>query len=150
MARHLVPDEAIIKLRVPPALKGRWVRASRAAGLRLTDWIIEAVEAHMTQQLTRVSIPESVDFAMLKLARDRDGAVSFDWTPIEAICRASGIDTALLRDGPEDNVAGLIAHWYAAHRQRGGAPDAVAEDMYSEVLAEERIGQRVSLPPGRA
>lgn len=37
--------DALIHLRVPAATKGRWVRASRAAGMRLTDWITQAVEA---------------------------------------------------------------------------------------------------------
>lgn len=36
--------EALIHLRVPGALKARWVRDSRAAGMRLTDWIIDRVE----------------------------------------------------------------------------------------------------------
>ena len=39
------PD-SLIHLRVPATTKGRWVRASRAAGMRLTDWIVDAVEAH--------------------------------------------------------------------------------------------------------
>ena len=43
------PD-SLIHLRVPAATKGRWVRASRASGMRLTDWIVDAVEAHMQQQ----------------------------------------------------------------------------------------------------
>lgn len=38
--------ESLIHLRVQAATKGRWVRASRAAGMRLTDWIVDAVEAH--------------------------------------------------------------------------------------------------------
>ena len=37
--------DALIHLRVSPALKGRWVRESRAAGMKLTDWIIQRVEA---------------------------------------------------------------------------------------------------------
>lgn len=37
--------DALIHLRVPAATKARWVRESRAAGMRLTDWIIERVEA---------------------------------------------------------------------------------------------------------
>lgn len=36
--------DSIIHLRVPAALKSRWVRDSRAAGMRLTDWIIERVD----------------------------------------------------------------------------------------------------------
>lgn len=73
--------ESLIHLRVPSATKGRWVRASRAAGMRLTDWIVDAVEAH---------------------------------------------------------------------RQHGGEADPVAEDLISEVLAEERAGQKISHEPGRA
>lgn len=40
-----MPDDALIHLRVPAATKAAWVRASRAAGLRLTDWIVERVSA---------------------------------------------------------------------------------------------------------
>ena len=39
-----MPD-SIIHIRLPAATKGRWVRESRQAGLRLTDWITRAVEA---------------------------------------------------------------------------------------------------------
>mgnify|MGYP001055295233 CR=1 FL=1 len=35
---------ALIHLNVPAPLKGRWVRASRAAGMRLSDWIVQHVE----------------------------------------------------------------------------------------------------------
>ena len=44
------PNILPIHLNVPAATKGRWVRASRAVGMRLTDWIVDAVEAHMQQQ----------------------------------------------------------------------------------------------------
>lgn len=37
-------DSALIHLSVPRETKARWVRESRAAGLRLTDWIVRAVE----------------------------------------------------------------------------------------------------------
>lgn len=40
----MTPD-SLIHLRVPAPIKGRWVRASRLAGMRLTDWIVDAVEA---------------------------------------------------------------------------------------------------------
>lgn len=36
--------DALIHLRVPAGLKARWVRESRAAGMRLTDWIVHKVE----------------------------------------------------------------------------------------------------------
>ncbi len=48
--------KAIIHLRVPADTKGRWISASRAAGMRLTDWIVDAVEAHMQQQMAKVVI----------------------------------------------------------------------------------------------
>lgn len=35
---------ALVHLHVPAALKAQWVRQSRAAGLKLTDWIINQVE----------------------------------------------------------------------------------------------------------
>lgn len=143
-------DVALIHMRVPAATKGRWIRASRAAGMRLTDWITQAVEAQMQQQLATIKIPEDVDFADLRYARDPDGAVSFDWAPIERICKASGLDIALLREGPEDNVAGLIVAWYRAHRAAGGAPDPAMEDLVGEVAIEDARDQGVSLPPGTA
>ncbi|WP_288076579.1 hypothetical protein [Pseudomonas sp.] len=143
---ELVP----IHLRVPAATKGRWVRASRAAGMRLTDYITSAVEAYMQQQLARVAIPDGLDFSDLKLAREPDGSVSFDWRVIERICAASGLPVELLSDSTEDNVAGLLIGWYQAHRQRGGVVDPVAEDLMGEVLAEDVAGQHASHAPGRA
>lgn len=142
--------ESLIHLRVQAALKGRWIRASRAAGVRLTDWITQAVEGHMTRTLTTLHIPDDLDFSALKLSRDADGAVSFDWAPIARICAASGVDPAVFSDGPEDNVGALITLWYHTHRARGGAPDPVQEDLIAEAAAEEAAGQHVSLPPGRA
>lgn len=143
-------SDAIIHLRMPAATKGRWIRASRAAGMRLSDWIIQAVEERMKQQLARVAIPDDVDFADLKLARDDNGDLSFDWTPIERICAASGMPVELFRDGPEDNVGGLIMAWYRAHRDSGGPLDPVAEDLIAEVAAEDAAGQPYSHQPGRA
>ena len=142
--------DATIHLRVPAALKGRWIRASRAAGMRLTDWIIDAVEAHMQQQLARVAIPDDLDFSDLRLARDQDGHVSFDWSVIERICEVSSISADVLRDGPEDNVAALIIGWYKAHRQAGGDADPVAEDLIAEVRLEDAHGGGHSHAPGRA
>ena len=142
--------EAIIHLRLPAATKGRWVRASRAAGMRLTDYITSAVEAKMQQQLTRLAIPDDIEFTTLRLARDADGAVSFDWSVIERICRANNLPVELLREGPEDNVAGMLIGWYSAHRNAGGAHDPVAEDLLADVQAEDAAGQAFSYEPGRA
>lgn len=104
----------------------------------------------MQQQLTRLAIPDDIEFAALHLARDADGAVSFDWAVIERICRANNLPVELLREGPEDNVARLLIGWYSAHRTAGGAPDPVAEDLLAEVRAEAAAGQAFSYEPGRA
>lgn len=105
----------------------------------------------MSVQKLIVSIPHGLDFADLKLVRNpQTGGVGFDWSPIESICAASGIDIALLRDGPDDNVSGLIVAWYSDHRARGGAPDPVQEDLIAEMLAENEHGDGLSHEPGRA
>lgn len=88
-----MPD-ALIHLRVPASLKARWVRESRAAGMRLTDWIIKKVEA--------------------------------------------------------DVLSDVIQKWYAAHRQNGGEADPVIEDLFGEVLAEDRMGGGFSFGGGNA
>lgn len=142
--------DAFIHLRVPAATKGRWVRASRAAGRRLTDYITEAVEKYMKQQLCKILIPEDLQFSDLHLARDKDGHVSFDWEPIEKICQENNIPIELLKDGPEDNVAALIVSWYVNHRSLHGKIDTVAEDLISETIKEDKLGGGISFPPGKA
>lgn len=139
-------DDATIHLRVPASLKARWVRASRAAGLRLTEWIIAHVERDM---LTHIRIPDGVTFADLKLRREPDGSVSFDRAVIARVCQASGIDAARF-EADEDALSSLITGWYRAHRAQGGAPDPVEEDLIAEVRAEDAHGGGISYPPGRA
>lgn len=95
----------------------------------------------MATQSVRIQIPEGLDFAELKLHRDPVTLdVEFDWAPIEAICALSGIDVRLFRDAPEDNVSELIVQWYLEHLARGGAPDAVQEQLLFEVQAEVAAG----------
>lgn len=143
-------SDATIHIRVSAATKGRWIRESRAAKMRLTEWIINAVENYMEQQMAKVSIPDDLDFSDLRLERDSDGSVSFDWDVVERICKSSGLPVTMFRDASEDNVAGLIVSWYQAHRQNGGAADPVAEDLIAEVIEEEKAGQQVSYQPGSA
>ena len=52
----MTEGEALIHLRVPAATKARWVRESRAAGMRLTDWIVSKVEAQPMHKSTPISI----------------------------------------------------------------------------------------------
>jgi len=58
--------DALIHLRVPAATKGRWIRASRIAGMRLTDYITTAIETFMnTQTLTIPSTGYALDLSNL-------------------------------------------------------------------------------------
>ncbi len=139
-----------VHLRIPADLKGRWVRASRAAGTRLTDWIVNAVEAHMQSKIATAVIPSGLQFADLKLAREADGTVSFDQSVIDRICAASAIAPYLLTDGPEDNAASLIVGWYSAHLAAGGARDPVADDLIAEARLEDERGGGISHAPGGA
>lgn len=142
--------DAIIHLRVPAALKGRWVRASRGAGMRLTDWIVHNVEAAMAAHTIRITIPDALRFADLRLRRESNGDLSFETAPLELIAEASGAAAGELMRSGEDGLASIITAWYHAARARGEPPDPVAEDLVAEILAEDAAGQYVSLPPGRA
>jgi hypothetical protein len=108
-------------------------------------------EALVAQQAVRITIPDDLDYADLKLSRDVvTGGVDFDWAPIERICEASGLDVALFRDAPEDNLSALLVAWYSEHLARGGAPDAVQEQILAEVEAEDTLGaHRVQIGSGR-
>lgn len=108
------------------------------------------LEQSMDKLPVGITIPADVDFSALRMARDPDGHVSFDWTPIERICAASSVDPALFRDGPEDNVGALITGWYRMHLAAGGAPDAVQEDLIAEAALEDEHGGGLSHAPGRA
>lgn len=85
----------------------------------------------------RVVIPDDIQFADLRLGREPDGSVSFEPEVIRRICAASGIDAAVMLEGPEDNVGALIVAWYAEHLHHGGEPDPVAEQLGAEVRAED-------------
>ena len=144
-------SDALIHLRVPAATKARWVRESRAAGMRLTDWIVQRVEAQPMDKITPISIPQGVAFSDLRLARDpQTGDVSFDAAVIERIEAESGLPAGFFMGQHEDAVASLITTWYSAHRAAGGATDPVAEDLLAEVRAEDAAGQPYSHQPGRA
>jgi len=143
-------SDALIHLRVPAATKARWVRESRAARMRLTDWIVQRVEASVPQQQTRIAIPDDLDFAALRLARDAGGDVSFDAAVIARIEHASGLPEGFFMAQPEGTLAGLIVHWYGIHRASGGAADPVAEDLITEARIEDERGGGISHQPGRA
>ena len=143
--------DSLIHLRVPAELKARWVRESRAAGMRLTDWIVSKVEAQRMHKITPISIPLGMAFADLRLARDlKTGDVSFDTAVIERIEQESGLPAGFFMGQHEDALAALITTWYSAHRAAGGDADQVADDLIAEVRAEDAAGQPYSHKPGRA
>lgn len=105
----------------------------------------------LMQQAVRITIPDDLDYADLRLSRDPvTGGVDFAWAPIERICEASGLDIGVFRDAPEDNLSALLVAWYREHLARGGAPDAVQEQILAEVEAEDTLGaHRVQIGSGR-
>lgn len=145
---------AIIHFETRRENKTRWVKQAQSEGKKLTEWIADTLNANSQplegSMLTKITIPDTVDFSDLHLSRDNDGAVSFDWQPLEAICTACNLDPSLLQNAPEDNVSGLIVAWYAEHLRHGGKRDPVADDLIAETQAENNAGQPFSLPPGRA
>ena len=42
--------EAQVVLRVPAALKNKWVRASQSEGRKLTEWIVSRIESSSPQE----------------------------------------------------------------------------------------------------
>lgn len=60
MAEHPEGREAlsVIHINVPRALKSRWVKASQARGMKLTDWLIEAVQR--AEAMKTYPIPETL------------------------------------------------------------------------------------------
>jgi hypothetical protein len=94
----------------------------------------------MTQK-TYIVIPDGVQFEDLKLTRDPvTSMVEFDMDPLERICEANDIDIGVFTDGGDGKVGGFLNAWYRAHRESGGAPDLVQEQLIAEVAAEEEFG----------
>jgi len=76
----------------------------------------------------KFSVPEGLCFLDLRLRWDDEGHILFDWSAIERLCEASGVDCGLIRRSGADNVARLINQWYLLHRSNGGAIDLVKEE----------------------
>lgn len=58
--------------------------------------------------------------------------MSFDWAPIEFICRENGLDVSLFRESNEDNVSSLLAMWYREHLRMGGERQEVVRQVEKE------------------
>lgn len=125
---------AIINLRVPAVLKGRWIRAAQAAGMQLTDWIVLRMEQSV---LASIRVPIDVTFSDLNLHYESSG-MSFDLAPLERLCEASGIDPDLLRNPDDGRITKLIIRWYGIHLAMGGERDSAADALTAAVYAEDR------------
>ena len=99
---------------------------------------------------TKIIFPPGVEFSDLRLCRDAAGRVTFEWRPIAAICEASGLELTLFSEGPEDNVASLMVHWYHQHLANGGARDAIQDELIAETIFEDHHGDGTSHMPGHA
>lgn len=130
----------------------RTALACSALAAGLDEWSphqSHCIEEHTTQTMMMI-IPPDVQFSALQLHRAPNGDVSFNWAPIERICRASNVPIEAFRDSPEDKVAVLLTLWYRAHLEAGGASNGVQEDLIAEAVAEEAASQPCSHAPGRA
>lgn len=91
---------------------------------------------HEMSTAVKLVIPAHLRFADLDLTRsETTGSVTFNWEPIEAICQASNQDIAMLMEGPEENVAGLLVIWYELALSRGEPTNQVQEQIRAYVDA---------------
>ena len=66
----MTEGEALIHLRVPAATKARWVRESRAAGMRLTDWIVARIDGQKRKAMIQYTIRPTVMTVDTRAAAD--------------------------------------------------------------------------------
>ena len=101
-------SDTLIHLRFPAELKARWVRESRAAGTRLTDWVTSKVEKEMARQtytgIDGVVIECDLDQAASHVRYSTDGGRTFRATPYQV---ADGRHDA-------DRIAELVDNWLDA------------------------------------
>lgn len=99
MPDHTEGGDALIQLRLPAATKARWVRESRAAGQRLTDWIVERVERQEKTAMTIATL--SIIYTMTDgsyTSRRVPGVDASSWDA--AVIRARDIVRDQARLGP--------------------------------------------------
>lgn len=97
-----------------------------------------------------IRVPEDTNFADLKLVRDANGEVSFEWLPIKKICDASNIPFEVFKDGPINNALSLIMGWYDIHIQAGGERNAALDDIWAEARIYFQRGQSIIPDSGNA
>lgn len=93
--------DALIHLRVPGALKACWVAASRREGKKLTDWIVENVEARMNVFKVPDALASKYHGAGLALAASLNGAL-IDFAYVDDLLPDFGGDVADARAAIND------------------------------------------------
>ena len=85
-----------------------------------------------------LKIPFGLTFAELELAREAGTKrLLYKSAPLAELLRfndfAQPAGQSML--DAEDLTAWVIAHWYLKHREEGGVPDPVAEEVLAEIAA---------------
>jgi hypothetical protein len=97
-----------------------------------------------------MDVLEDIDFADLHLTRRHtDDKLFFDWEVVMRACTEWQVDFMRLRES-ESAIRKFLLTWYKAHRDFGGAADAVAEELVAEASLVETRGGGFFYPPGRA
>ena len=96
-------SDAFVHMRVPASLKARWVRKSRAAGMRLTDWIVACIDAGKGKAMTRteytiVATDRSVDTRAAADACNRELMAAGETFDLRAVEEKMAECAACLRD----------------------------------------------------
>lgn len=81
------------------------------------------------------AVPAELSFAGLQLALEPDGQLSFDPDALEQIALANGLPREHFMRS-QALAAELIVRWYGLHRQAGGPPDPVAEQLIRDAGSE--------------
>ncbi len=76
-------------------------------------------------------VPADLTFSDLCLRWGVNGEILFEWSAIERLCAASGLDVDIFKRTAPENVARLINTWYTIHLRSGGAADLVKEEAES-------------------
>lgn len=90
-------DQSQVVITVPRAKKGAWVAASRSQGRKLTDWLIERIDAPDASAPDRLTLDQFCSLAaLMRLGIDTPRgralrAVLCDGVPVASAARAEGI-----------------------------------------------------------
>ena len=79
--------------------------------------------------IVTLKLPEGYTFADLQLRRCDDDAIDLDMDLVRKVCQINGLDFDKVCQNPGPVVTTLLTVWYKSHLARGGAPDALMEEL---------------------